>query len=256
MIAVAIRAREICTAALQAARRVQPRAQSISLSELPNFLRGARGTHCLVIHDFEPDPAASAELLRAEREAGRSFSVLALLRIPATTALDVLFTLPREFPLCGVALSGEESGGVLSERIRTAFARGGRRALLDIILTEWRLDPTLARVAESELRSERPHTTLEGLLREAGVGRRVFVRVARSRGLVMPLRFLQGLRVMEAAELLQQGCTTRGTAERLGYGSLDTLRVHFRVLAGTTPAASRRRSLGELAAAVGEAMNG
>lgn len=250
MIAIVVRSRGIRSIALQAARRVQPLAETSSLGELPAFLRHAHSARCLIIHDFLPDTGASIALLKAEWAAGRGFSVLALLASPATPFLDALGALPCDFPLCGMVIAGEEGAERLAERIKGALARGGRRAMLEMVVAAWRLDPVLARVAECELTGERPHTTLEGLLREAGVGRRSFVQRATNRGLTPPLRFLQALRVMEAAELLQQGCTTRRTAERLSYGSLDTLRRHFRLLAGMTPRAARALSLGELAAEV------
>jgi AraC-like DNA-binding protein len=251
MIAIVLRSRETRTSVLEAARRVQPLAEALSLAALPGFLREAHAARCLVVHDFAPDPAESLAVLHAERAAGRGFGVLAVLDTPATPKLDLLLAGSRTLPLAGVVIAGEEGTDRLAERIRTALRRGSRRELLEILVSSWRLDPVLERVAECELGGKRPHTTLEGLLREAGVGRKRFVRVARSRGMSPPLRFLQGLRVMEAADLLQQGCTTRRAAERLGYGSLDTLRSHFRSLAGITPRGARGKTLGEMAECVG-----
>jgi AraC-like DNA-binding protein len=251
MIAIAVGVGGIRTAASRAARQVQPLAELVFLEEFPAFVARARGSRCLLIHDFRPDALESVELLRRQWTAGQGFGVLALLAPPASPALATLVTLPRDFPLWGIVVAGEEGAARLAERIRDALARGGRRSLLDAVTSGWRLDPVLARVAECELTGQRPHTTLGGLLREAGIGRKRFVGLTRSRGVSPPLRFLQGLRVMEAAELLQEGCTTRRTAERLGYGSLDTLRRHFRMLAGTTPRDVRTRRMDELVTVVG-----
>jgi AraC-like DNA-binding protein len=250
MIVIVIRSRVIRVAALRAARRIQSMAESANLADLPAFFDRVRAARCLIVHDFQPDPQESATLLRNHRSAGRGFGVLALLSPPFAPVLDRLLAVPRDLPLRGVVIFGEEPLERLTERIGAALGRGDRHALLDLLTSEWRLDPLLTEVAECELTGERPHTTVEGLLRQAGVGRKEFVRVARSRGL-SPLRFLQGMRVMEAAQLLRQGCTTRRTAERLGYGSLDTLRGHFRILAGITPRASRAWTLEELAGVVG-----
>lgn len=251
MIAIVLGSRATRECALEAARRVQPSVQACPLSALPRFLRDAHAARCLVVHDFEPDAEESLALLRAERQAGRGFGVLAWLEAPVTPRLDLLLAASRTLPLAGVVVAGEEGAERLAERIRSALARDGRQALLGILVASWRLDPVLERVAACELSGARPHTTLAGLLREAGVGRKRFVRVAGSRGMVPPLRFLQGLRVMEAAELLHQGCTTRRAAERLGYGSLDTLRGHFRALAGITPRAARGEALEALAGRIG-----
>jgi AraC-like DNA-binding protein len=250
MIAIVLRSRSLRDSALDAARRVQEPAESCALSALPELLRDRQPARCVVIHDFSPDPASSLALLRMQRETGRVLAVLALLEAPATPKLDLLLPASGPLGLAGVVIASEEGTEGLADRMRAALARAGRQALLEILVTSWRLDPVLERVAAVELRAERPHTTLEGLLREARVGRKRFVRVARGRGVSPPLRFLQGLRVMEAADLLQQGCTARRAAERLGYGSLDTLRTHFRTMAGITPRAARARTLGELAGVV------
>ena len=250
MIAIVLRSNATRASVLEAARRVQPLAEALPLAALPGFLLDARAARCLVVHDFAPDPAESLTVLLAEQEAGRGFGVLAVLDAPATPKLDLLLAASRTLSLAGVVIAGEEGTERLAERIRTALHRGSRGTLLEVLVASWGLDPVLERVAECELRGERPHTTLEGLLREAGVGRKRFVRVARSHGMSPPLRFLQGLRVMEAVDLLQQGCTTRRAAERLGYGSLDTLRSHFRSLAGITPRAARGKTLGEMAECV------
>ena len=250
MIAVVLRSRATRASVLDAARRVQPLAEALSLAALPRFLREVRAARCLVVHDFAPDAVESLAVLHAERAAGRGFGVLAVLEAPATPTLDLLLGGTRSLPLAGVVIAGEEGTERLAERMRTALRRGSRRELLQILVDAWRLDPLLERVAGCELAGERPHTTLEGLLREAGVGRKRFVRVARSHGMSPPLRFLQGLRVMEAADLLHQGCTTRRAAERLGYGSLDTLRNHFRTLAGITPGGARGETLEEVAGRV------
>ena len=231
MIAITLRSRSLRASTLAAARRVQDLAACCSLSSLPELLDEVRAPRCLVVHDFAPDPQESLSRLRAQEGAARSFSVLALLEPPATPKLDVLLPGSRTFPLAGVVVAGEEGQEALAERMRVALCGAGRKALQHLLMSSWRLDPVLERVVEVELSAERPHTTLEGLLREAKVGRKRFVRVARRRGVRPPLRFLQGLRVLEAAELLQQGCTARAAAEQLGYGSLDTLRTHFRTLA-------------------------
>jgi AraC-like DNA-binding protein len=250
MIVIVIRSRVIRVAALRAARRIQPMAVSANLADLPAFLDRVHAARCLIIHDFQPDPQESTALVRNLRSAGQGFGVLALLSPPLAPVLDTLLSAPRDLRLSGVVIFGEEPLERLAERIGAALGRGDRHVLLDLLTSEWQLDPLLTEVAECELMGERPHTTVEGLLRQAGVGRKEFVRVARSRGL-SPLRFLQGMRVMEAAQLLRQGCTTRRTAERLDYGSLDTLRGHFRALAGITPRASRAWTLEQLAGEVG-----
>lgn len=251
MIAIVVRSPMARALALDAARRVQPAAEVRSLGEVADFLREARSARCLVIHDFAPDPAESVREFRGEVEEGRGFGLLALLEPPLTPKLDLLLCGVPALPLVGVLVAGEAGVEWLAERIRWALARSSRRALLEMLVSSWALDPVLTRVAACELTAERPHTTLEGLLREAGVGRKAFVRVARETGMSPPLRFLQGLRVMEVADLLQQGCTTARAAERLGYGSVDTLRGHFRVLVGLTPRSARRRPLEELARVVG-----
>ena len=79
------------------------------------------------------------------------------------------------------------------------------------------------------------------------MGRKRFVRHARERGFAIPRRFLHGLRVLQGAALLQQGYTTRQVAARLGYGSLDTLRHHFREMLGLSPSGARRQPLPLLA---------
>ncbi|HET7234797.1 MAG TPA: hypothetical protein VFJ16_32585 [Longimicrobium sp.] len=210
-------------------------------------LEAGRGAAALLVHDFLPDAAGSVERLSAAADAGCRFSVFALLSPPATPVLDLLCHIPRRFVLSGMAVAGEEDEHRLAARLRAAAERGGRLPILEVVVPAWRLGPELARVAQRELDAARPHTTLSGLLRDARVGRKAFVELAREAGFTPPLRFLHALRVLEAAELLRAGSSLLHAVEVMGMGSPDTLRRQFRAVAGLPPRAASAVPLADLA---------
>ncbi|HEX6745735.1 MAG TPA: helix-turn-helix domain-containing protein [Longimicrobium sp.] len=204
-------------------------------------------SRALLVHDFAPDPAASAAWLDTAHLAGCRFTVFALLSRPATPALDLLCHVPRHFELSGMAVAGDEDARGLARRLTAALAYASRSELADLVVSACRLPPALARLARSELTSARPHATLAGLLRDSGLGRKQFVRMVHGSGFFPPLRFLHGLRVLEAADLLRHGSTIQRAVHALGYGSAETLRRQFRTVMGGTPSQARELQPRELA---------
>jgi AraC-like DNA-binding protein len=215
---------------------VQPRA-------LPDHLRCHHDEPPIVVHDFLPAPRESIDWLNYAASRHRTLAVFALLEVPATPTLHALARASHRFTLCGMARVREQDAASLAARFRDARSLVCGQELLALVRTAWRLDPVLARLAERYLSLPRPPATLEGLLRGSGVGRKRFVHCARAAGFVPPLRFLHGLRVLSAESLLQRGLTVEEAARRLGYGSCDTMRTHFREAAGITAATARHLSL-------------
>lgn len=227
----------------EASCTVQPALSGLSVHvELPDPTR----LHACqaVIHDFQPEPVASLAWL--DELAREHVRVFALLERPAGAVLDCIVRAPHSFILDGVALADEETPASLGQRLRTWLTRstGG---LTDVVVRTWPLDRVLRGIVERELSSPHPHATIGGLLRGTGVGRKQFAARARACGYSPPLRLLHGLRVLRAAALLQDGSTTSEAAWDLGYGSADTLRVHFREIVGLPPRAACALSLRELA---------
>lgn len=99
------------------------------------------------------------------------------------------------------------------------------------------LGPTLV-WAVSEM--HRP-LTVAHLARHAGLAPRTFARQFRDQFRMTPMRWLAGQRLLEARRLLEvTGLTVDDVAERCGFGSAATLRVHLARQSGTTPTAYRR----------------
>jgi AraC-like DNA-binding protein len=198
-----------------------------------------------LIHDFRPDPVRSMEWLDG---LGRSHvHVFALLERPAGPVLDAIVRMRHRFMLDGIALADEETPETLNGQLQAWLARSVGGALCDVVLDAWPLDGILRDLVERELSAPRPHATIAGLLRGTGIGRKQFAAHARACGFRPPLRLLHGLRVLRAAALLQQGSTTTEAALDLGYGSADTMRVHFREIVGLPPGRASAFSLHELA---------
>lgn len=219
---------------------VEPRA-------LLEHLRHRSAESPVVVHDFRPAPNPSIDWLDDIAVQLGGLTVFALLEVPATPALHALARARHSFTLCGMAIAREETAASLAVHLRDAHSLAFSRELLSVVRSTWRLDPVLSLLAERYLSRPHPPATLEGLLRGSGIGRKRFARRARAAGFVPPLRFLHGLRVLHAESLLQRGLTIDEAARRLGYGSSDTLRFHFRENAGLTASTARTLSMNEIA---------
>jgi transcriptional regulator GlxA family with amidase domain len=79
------------------------------------------------------------------------------------------------------------------------------------------------------------------LARRAGVSERTLARRFVEETGVPPLRWLLGVRIQRARELLESApVSVDRVAERCGLGTAANLRLHFRRVVGTTPTAYRR----------------
>jgi transcriptional regulator GlxA family with amidase domain len=88
--------------------------------------------------------------------------------------------------------------------------------------------------------------TVSHMARQAGLSPRTFARQFRDQFGMTPMRWLTGQRLLEARRLLEvTSLPVDDVAERCGFGSAATLRVHLARESSTTPTAyrrSRRRS--------------
>jgi transcriptional regulator GlxA family with amidase domain len=99
------------------------------------------------------------------------------------------------------------------------------------------LGPTLA-WAVTEM--GRP-LTVSHMARHAGLSPRTFARQFRDQFRMTPMRWLTSQRLLEARRLLEvTSLPVDDVAERCGFGSAATLRVHLARQSGTTPTAYRR----------------
>ncbi|GGK23191.1 transcriptional regulator FtrA [Salinarimonas ramus] len=104
-----------------------------------------------------------------------------------------------------------------------------------------RLGPLLDRLRTA---LDRPHT-IASMTREAGMSERTFLRRFEAATGLSPGEWLAAERLARARTLLE---TTEATLEDVaaatGFGSLATMRHHFRTRLGTSPGAYRRRFRG------------
>ena len=99
------------------------------------------------------------------------------------------------------------------------------------------LGPTLG-WAVTEM--QRP-LTVSHMARQAGMSPRTFARQFRDQFHMTPMRWLTSQRLLEARRLLEvTNLPVDDVAERCGFGSAATLRVHLARQSGTTPTAYRR----------------
>ena len=99
------------------------------------------------------------------------------------------------------------------------------------------LEPTRAWALE---RLGEPLTVAE-LARHACVSERTFARRFRAESGTTPLQWLLQQRVLAARRLLEASdAGVEEIAERSGFGTAASLRVHFRRIVATTPTAYRR----------------
>jgi len=83
--------------------------------------------------------------------------------------------------------------------------------------------------------------TVTHMARHAGMSPRTFARQFRDQFHMTPIRWLAGQRLLEARRLLEAtSLSVDDVAERCGFGSAATLRVHLGRQSGTTPTAYRR----------------
>ena len=83
--------------------------------------------------------------------------------------------------------------------------------------------------------------TVRDLARHAGVSERTLARRFVDETGLPALRWLLGVRIQRARELLETAnLSVDRVAERCGLGSAANLRLHFRRVVGTTPTANRR----------------
>lgn len=241
---------------LDAAPALRARAARAALEAM----RAARGPHGgLLVHDFAPDPEASAHWLDAAAGAWPALTVLALLGSPADAALHLLVGHPRRFHCADVVLAREITTRALGDRLAEAARTMRHGATVHALATGWPLDAPLRSLARHAfaLADDAVHAsdgaaaawpTLNALLRAAGMSRGTFVRHATAAGFRPPLRFLQVLRVLGVAAAVRGGETAAAAATRFGYGSADTLRHHFASLTGLTPRDARHIDAAELVA--------
>lgn len=258
---------------LDAAPELRAGATRAALEAL-EAMRAARDPHGgLLVHDFAPDPEASAHWLDAVAGAWPALTVLALLGSPADAALHLLVGHPRRFHCADVVLAREITTRALGDRFAEAARTMRHGATVRALATGWPLDAPLlslarhafaladdaAHASPASHASQASHAshatngaaawpTLDALLRAAGMSRGTFVRHATAAGFRPPLRFLQVLRVLGVAAAVRGGETAASAATRFGYGSADTLRHHFASLTGLTPRDARHIDAAELVA--------
>lgn len=204
------------------------------------------GRPSIIVHDFVPDLLDSLSWLDEAAQAPASPTVFALLETHASATLDALARTRHRFRISGVAIASEDGAGAVADRLSKATTFGSRTWVADLVLRDWRLDPSLADLVRVQLLAEPPHTTLGGLLHEVGLGRKRFVSLARRAGFEPPARLFQSLRVLRAGALLGASMTLTQVRDALGYGSPATLRRHFRDLVGVSPDHARVFSAQEM----------
>ena len=83
--------------------------------------------------------------------------------------------------------------------------------------------------------------TVRDLALRAHLATRTFARLFRDSTGTTPHRWLTGQRLALAEQLLETSdLTIAGVARRAGFGSVDTMRMHFARRLGTTPTHYRR----------------
>jgi AraC-like DNA-binding protein len=230
----------------QACRILEVELHHGTLCRLASDLAHDSGDRALVVHDFQPEPQVSFRWLdEAVGASPAGTTVFGLLDSPASRRLGLLLRTPHRFALTGVAVADEIDAPALASELREAFEYGTRMGLRDRIGRCWRLDPTLDRLVEFELAMSKPHATLQGLLREARVGRKRFVKRAKQAGFNPPLRFFRSLRLVQATALLQESLALREVVTLLAYRSARTVARHYRDSLGVTLRQARQLPLDE-----------
>ncbi|QDG77006.1 transcriptional regulator FtrA [Labrenzia sp. PHM005] len=83
--------------------------------------------------------------------------------------------------------------------------------------------------------------TIKSLAQKVGMSERTFLRRFESATGTTPARWLTGLRVQKAKDLLEESLLSIDQiAEQTGFGTAATLRHHFREILGTAPTTYRR----------------
>lgn len=211
----------------------------------PGDRRRVRGAG-LLVHDFRPDPAASVDRLRAWDGLAGAPAVFALLERPLTATLQVLAAGAPPVPLAALAVVDEIDAVWLAERTRDALLSATATRMVRRVGSEWWDEELLRLLAVREIESLRPHRTLKGLLRDAGVSRRRFIDATTRAGFERPLDFLHLIRAVRAVDLLRRGLPLTAAAQRLDYGSVATVRRHVNEVFGVSPSAVRRLSEDDL----------
>jgi len=232
----------------QAGRLIDADVRRGSLARSPAELHALPWEDGIIVHDFRPALRDSLRWLdRACVACPAGATVFGLLEAPASSTIDELVRARHRFTLSGMAIASEIGVTALADSFLAAVRHGADARIVSLLRSAWHLDPTLTGLVDHELAAEHTHTTLGGLLRDAGVDRKRFVRAARRAGFDPPLRFFQALRLVEAATLLKESLTLEQIAHRLSYGGSRTLARHFRKRTGLTSHEARGESLEALA---------
>jgi AraC-like DNA-binding protein len=222
----------------------------------------------LAAGDFLMLPRAGAHRILATAD-----SVLASGEVEAATAAGVPFVLalPEMLVACGFVVREphmgplietltHEYGGtragtcVMASRIATIIASAAVRAWVEngCAPDQWLVrvsDPHIARALSAMREAPGEPWTVDRLARVASASRTVFAERFREVVGDSPSRYLTGLRMDQAKQLLGDGRLSVGeVALRLGYGSDVAFSRAFRRHTGTSPASWRRESASRLSA--------
>jgi AraC-like DNA-binding protein len=213
--------------------------------------------------DFLMLPRAGAHRIHALQD-----TVLASGELEAATSagLPFVLALPEMLVACGFVVRephmgplietlGQEFGGmragnaVMASRIATVIASAAVRSWVEngCAPDDWLVsvrDPHIARAVAAMREAPGEPWTVDSLARVARASRTVFAE--RFHELVgdSPSRYLAGLRMEQAKDLLREGRLSVGeVALRLGYGSDVAFSRAFRRHTGMSPATWRRESV-------------
>jgi len=118
---------------------------------------------------------------------------------------------------------------------------GGQAQFVDMPLPEACSDDPIARVLDWAMGHLDEQITVDDLATRAMLSSRSFARRFRSATGTTPMQWLLRQRVLHAQRLLETtDLAVDRVAGKAGFGTATALRVHFRRLVGTTPAAYRR----------------
>ena len=118
---------------------------------------------------------------------------------------------------------------------------GGQSQFVDMPLPETCSDDPIARVLDWAMGDLDEPITVEDLANRAHLSPRSFARRFRAATGTTPMQWLLRQRVLHAQRLLETtDLAVDRVASQAGFGNATALRVHFRRIVGTTPAAYRR----------------
>jgi AraC-like DNA-binding protein len=226
-------------------RRIEPDTYSFrdvqSWSELAAEIAAAPPSALVVVDPYHSDTAgeALAPALRSVLVDFPSIPVFAVMEVRPGRR-DELRTVGRWGVAEVIALDHDDTPAALRRRFREAAGRPLKTLVAGV------LPRALSTRARTLVEAAAEVVTIAGdardMARRVGVSRRTLLRWSKDSELPPPRRLLALMRVLLAAELLDDpGRTVRHVAEACGYASDSGLRRVMQTFLGTNPTALRRK---------------